>query len=108
MTEESSLISLDDVLDTAFDIFYEMAEDNLEYDDLRQYQEHFDQQGAGVVVDTEEDWYEHAGADIDLSECAEVRIGFADETSLNDVLVRMLLSRNPDNKFCHLLWKRKQ
>lgn len=103
---EASLLSIDETLETAFDIFYEMAEDNLEYDDLLAYQARFDEEGAGVAVDAESDWEEHVGFDVDRDVLVEVRIGLTTNDVLDDVLVRMLLSRDPEQKFCHLLWKR--
>lgn len=103
---EASLLSIDETLETAFDIFYEMAEDNLEYDDLLAYQARFDEEGAGVAVDAESDWEEHVGFDVDRDVFVEVRIGLTTNDVLDDVLVRMLLSRDPEQKFCHLLWKR--
>jgi uncharacterized protein YciU (UPF0263 family) len=46
------------------------------------------------------------GADIDLSQCAEVQIGLAGDEVLKPVFARMLISRDIDNKFCHMLWNR--
>ncbi|MEZ8026071.1 hypothetical protein A1OW_19900 [Enterovibrio norvegicus] len=103
---ETQLLSIDDTLDTAFDIFYEMAEDNLDYDDLLAVQARFDEEGAGIAVDAESDWEEHVGFDVNRETFVEVRIGLTSEDTLNDVLVRMLVSRDPEQKFCHLLWKR--
>lgn len=106
MTTE--LVSIDESLDSAFEIFYEMAEDSLEYDDLLAYREHFDDTGAGVAVEAEPDWEQHVGFDVDRDVFIEIRIGLVEEDELKDVLVRMLISRDPENKFCHLLWKRLQ
>ncbi|PML81234.1 hypothetical protein BCT27_08640 [Enterovibrio norvegicus] len=106
MIMETQLLSIDDTLDTAFDIFYEMAEDNLDYDDLLAFQARFDEEGAGIAVDAESDWEEHVGFDVNRETFVEVRIGLTSEDTLNDVLVRMLVSRDPEQKFCHLLWKR--
>ncbi|WP_407330382.1 HI1450 family dsDNA-mimic protein [Enterovibrio sp. 27052020O] len=103
---ESSLLSIDETLETAFEIFYEMAEDNLDYDDLLAYQARFDEDGAAIVVEASDDWEEHVGFDVDRDVFVEVRIGLANTDELNDVLVRMLVSRDQEQKFCHLLWKR--
>ncbi|MFD2176797.1 HI1450 family dsDNA-mimic protein [Veronia pacifica] len=100
------LVSIDETLDNAFEIFYEMAEDNLDYNDLLAYRESFDEQGAGVAVEADSDWEQHVGFDVDRSAFIEVRIGLVEGEELNDVLVRMLISRDPEKKFCHLLWKR--
>ncbi|PKF50679.1 HI1450 family dsDNA-mimic protein [Enterovibrio nigricans] len=103
---ETSLLSIDETLEIAFDIFYEMAEDNLDYDDLLAYQARFDEDGAGIALEALEDWEGHVGFDVDRDVFIEVRIGLATDDSLNDVLLRMLISRDPEQKFCHMLWKR--
>ncbi|MDD1780859.1 HI1450 family dsDNA-mimic protein [Enterovibrio sp. ZSDZ35] len=103
---ETSLLSIDETLETAFDIFYEMAEDNLDYDDLLAYQARFDEEGAGIAVDALDDWDNLVGFDVDRDVFVEVRIGLAANDTLNDVLLRMLISRDPEQKFCHMLWKR--
>ncbi len=105
---ETHLLSIDDTLDTAFEIFYEMAEDSLDYNDLLAFQDRFDEEGAGIAVDAESDWEEHVGFEVDRETFVEVRIGLTSEDTLNDVLVRMLVSRDPQQKFCHLLWKRSE
>ncbi|MBL4829289.1 MAG: YciU family protein [Aliivibrio sp.] len=105
---EESLISFDDVIDAAYDIFLEMAPDSLEPADVALFTLQFDERGAAEVVETGADWPEHVGFDVDGKVFAEVRIGLVNESSdvLDDVFARMLISRDPDNKFCHMLWKR--
>lgn len=105
MTQENQL-SLETVLEIAFEIFAETAPDNLEFDDLMLYESRFEEEGGAVVVEVNNDWPEHVGTDVDLSQCAEVQMGIAGAEVLDEVFVRMLISRDPDNKFCHLLWKR--
>lgn len=103
----SDLISLDDVIEVAYDIFLEMAPDNLEPADVILFTAQFDDRGAAEVVETGDDWVEHVGFEVDET-FAEVRIGLVNEAddALDDVFARMLVSRDPDNKFCHMLWKR--
>ncbi|CZF82534.1 HI1450 family dsDNA-mimic protein [Grimontia marina] len=103
---ETQLLSIDEMLETAFEIFYEMAEDNLDYDDLLAYQERFDDEGAAVAVKAESDWESHVAFEVDREVFVEVRIGLTSGDTLDDVLVRMLISRDPEQKFCHMLWKR--
>ncbi len=98
------LLTIDETLDTAWEIFLEMAEDNLEDADLTAFRENEDDCGL-IVLDPNEDWKKHLTMEIDFSQFYEVKIGFTDEESIIDVLVRMLISRDPENKDCHLLWK---
>ncbi|USD66333.1 HI1450 family dsDNA-mimic protein [Vibrio sp. SCSIO 43136] len=104
----SELISYDDVIEAAYDIFLEMAPDNLEAADVILFTAQFDDRGAAEVVETGDDWVGHVGFEVDKEEFAEVRIGLVNEEddALDDVFARMLISRKPDQKFCHILWKR--
>ncbi|MFA0085810.1 hypothetical protein BCU70_05980 [Vibrio sp. 10N.286.49.C2] len=103
----SELISYDDVIDAAYDIFLEMAPDNLEAVDVILFTAQFEDRGAAELVETGSDWPEHVGFAVDET-FAEVRIGLVNEEddALDDVFARLLVSRDPDNKFCHILWKR--
>ncbi|MGR5361032.1 HI1450 family dsDNA-mimic protein [Vibrio mediterranei] len=103
----SELISYDDVIEAAYDIFLEMAPDNLEPADVILFTAQFDDRGAAEVVETGSDWAEQVGFDVDET-YAEVRIGLVNEEDdiLDDVFARLLVSRDPENKFCHILWKR--
>ncbi|OOF32697.1 HI1450 family dsDNA-mimic protein [Salinivibrio costicola] len=103
---QHNLLNLEDIIEIAFDIFAEMAPDNLEHDDLLLFESRFEDEGGAIVVEVNSDWPEHVGADIDLSQCAEVQIGLAGDEVLKPVFARMLISRDIDNKFCHMLWNR--
>ncbi|MCK6265105.1 HI1450 family dsDNA-mimic protein [Vibrio sp. ZSDE26] len=105
---EENLISYDDAIDVAYDIFLEMAPDNLEPADVIIFTAQFEDRGAAELVETGDDWGSHVGFDVDKEVYAEVRIGLVNEENdtLDDVFARMLVSRDPDNKFCHMLWKR--
>lgn len=102
------LISYDDAIEAAYDIFLEMAADNLEPADVILFTAQFDERGAAELVETGDDWSQHVGFDIDKNSYAEVRIGLVNEDSdiLDDVFARLLISRDTEHKFCHVLWKR--
>ncbi|MET1280539.1 HI1450 family dsDNA-mimic protein [Vibrio navarrensis] len=104
----TDLISYDDAIDAAYDIFLEMAPDNLEPADVILFTAQFDDRGAAELVDVASDWPSHVGFDVDDEVYAEVLIGLVNEENdiLDDVFARMLISRDPDQKFCHILWKR--
>ncbi len=55
-----------------------------------------------------DDWEEQVGFEVDKEIYAEVRIGLVNEANdeLDDVFARMLISLDPDNKACHMMWKR--
>lgn len=104
----SELISYDDTIETAYDIFLEMAPDNLEAADVIIFTAQFDDRGAAELVETGDDWAGHVGFDVDKETYAEVRIGLVNEENdvLDEVFARLLVSREPEHKFCHILWKR--
>lgn len=101
-------LTYDEAIDAAYDIFLEMAPDNLEPADVILFTAQFDDRGAAELVDISDDWPEQTGFDIDKELFAEVRIGLVNEENdvLDDVFARMLISLDPDDKSCHILWKR--
>lgn len=104
----SELISYDEAIEAAYDIFLVMAPDNLEAADVILFTAQFDDRGAAEVVEIGNDWPEHVGFEVDEEYYAEVRIGLVNEENdvLDDVFARLLISLDPDKKFCHILWKR--
>ena len=76
----------DETLEQAYDIFLELAADNL---------------------DPAEDWQEHVDFDLNPDFFAEVVIGLADteDGEINDIFARVLLCREKDHKLCHILWR---
>ncbi|WP_087016068.1 HI1450 family dsDNA-mimic protein [Thaumasiovibrio subtropicus] len=103
-----NLLSVDEVIDVAYDIFLEMAPDNLEAADVALFTLQFDERGAAEMIETGADWPQHVGFEVDAEAYSEVRIGLVNEETdeLDDVFARLLISRTPDEKFCHILWKR--
>ena len=65
MTEANDLMSYDDAIDTAYDIFLEMAPDNLEPADVILFTAQFEDRGAAELVETGDDWVEHVGFEVD-------------------------------------------
>lgn len=104
----SDLISYDDAIEAAYDIFLEMAPDNLEPADVILFTAQFDDRGAAEIVEVGDDWDDQVGFEVDKEVFTEVRIGLVNEENdvLDDVFARMLISRDPDQKACHMMWKR--
>ncbi|MCE0492664.1 HI1450 family dsDNA-mimic protein [Vibrio salinus] len=101
-------LTYDEAIEAAYDIFLEMAPDNLEAADVILFTAQFDDRGAAELVDISDDWAEHTGFDVDKERFAEVRIGLVNEENdvLDDIFARMLISLIPEDKSCHILWKR--
>ncbi len=108
MENQTPLISYDDVIETAYDIFLEMAQDNLEPADVILFTAQFEERGAAEIVETGKDWQADVRFDVSGEDYAEVRIGLVNEANdeLDDVFARLLISRDPEHKFCHIFWKR--
>ena len=107
--DKDNLLDNDELIDTAYDIFLELATDNLAADDILLFNGQFEERGAADMIAVMEDWQQHVDFDLaaDKEDYAEVRIGLVNEfDELDDIYARVLISRIRDKKFCHILWKR--
>lgn len=97
----------DETLEKAYDIFLELAADNLEPADIILFNLQFEIRGGAELFDPSPDWQEHVDFEIDADFFAEIVIGLAenDEAPITDIFARVLLCREKDNKFCHILWR---
>ncbi len=103
----TELLTLDEAIDNAYDIFLELASDNLAPEDMLILGGNFEDTGAADVVEVADDWVEHVGFGVDKDTYAEVLIGLVNEDDeLDQIYARLLISREKDNKFCHILWKK--
>jgi uncharacterized protein YciU (UPF0263 family) len=105
MTEKNQLTP-DELIDAAYEIFLELVNDNLDPADLILLLTQFEEQGAADMVAMGFDWDEHVGFEVDEDDYAEVVIGLVDDKDeLTDIYARLLISKDRDEKFCHILWK---
>lgn len=105
----ANLLDNDELIDTAYDIFLELATDNLEAADILLFNTQFEERGAADMIAVLEDWQSHVDFDVaaEKDNFAEVRIGLVnDHDELDDIYARVLISRERDRKFCHILWKK--
>ncbi len=104
--QELELWSLDELCDHAFDIFEELAADNLAPADYQFYQQHYEARGYVDLVVPGEGWVELAGQDLDPELHFEAQIGVSGVEGNPDlVLARILLSREKHETLCHALWR---
>ncbi len=93
-TQEPSSMDLnnrlteDETLEQAYDIFLELAGDNLDPADILLFNLQFEERGGAELFDPAEDWQEHVDFDINPDFFAEVVIGLADSDGeeINDIL----------------------
>ncbi|EPD9499856.1 HI1450 family dsDNA-mimic protein [Salmonella enterica subsp. enterica serovar Anatum] len=97
----------DETLEQAYDIFLELAADNLDPADIILFNLQFEERGGAELFDPAEDWQEHVDFGLNPDFFAEVVIGLADteDGEINDIFARVLLCREKDHKLCHILWR---
>lgn len=96
----------DEALDQAYDIFLELAVDNLDPADIILFNLQFEERGAAELLDPSDEWLEHVDFDLNPDFFAEVIIGLTNEQDeIDDIFARVLICREKNNKFCHILWK---
>ena len=96
----------DETLEQAYDIFLELAADNLDPADIILFNLQFEERGGAELFDPSADWEEHVDYDLNPDFFAEVVIGLADTDGgeINDIFARVLLCREKDHK----LWFSRQ
>ncbi|KGQ23721.1 hypothetical protein JP31_09900 [Gallibacterium anatis] len=105
MTEMQKL-DPDTAIDIAYDIFLEMAPENLDPADILLFNLQFEQRGAVEMVETSDDWDNEIGMLIDPEEFAEVWVGLInDNDEMDDVFAKILISHQEQDRQYHIVWK---
>ena len=105
MTEMQKL-DPDTAIDIAYDIFLEMAPENLDPADIILFNLQFEQRGAVEMVETSDDWDNEIGVLIDPEEFAEVWVGLInDNDEMDDVFAKILISHQEQDRQYHIVWK---
>lgn len=96
----------DEAIDLAYDIFLEMASENLDPADILLFNLQFEERGAVEMVETSENWDEEIGTLIDPEAFAEVWVGLVNEQDeMDDIFARFLISHDPNDRQYHVIWK---
>ena len=104
MTEMKKL-DPDAAIDIAYDIFLEMAPENLDPADIMLFNLQFEDRGAVEFVETAENWDEEIGVLIDPDEYAEVWIGLVNEKDeMDDIFAKFLISHREEDREYHIVW----
>lgn len=105
MTEIQKL-DPDTAIDLAYDIFLEMAAENLDPADILLFNLQFEQRGAVEVVETADDWDMELGVLIDPQHYIEVWIGLVNEQDImDDIFAKFLISHQQQDREFHVIWK---
>nr|WP_314267823.1 HI1450 family dsDNA-mimic protein [uncultured Moellerella sp.] len=101
------LISEDDTIDMAYDLFLEGALEHLDPADQLIFSLQFEERGAVEVVDLQDDWSKLLNKSIDKRIFSEVIIGLAEneDAELDDIFARVLISRDIKQPFVHIIWR---
>lgn len=104
---EPTLISEDDALEQAYDLFLAQATDNLDIADQLLFNLQFEDRGAAEVVPLGNDWQFIVGLPITSARFSEVIIGLApdEDSDIDDIFARVLISRDPLQPMFHIIWK---
>lgn len=104
---EPTLISEDDALEQAYDLFLAQAADNLDVADQLLFNLQFEERGAAEVVALGNDWQFIVGQPVTSTRFSEVIIGLApdDDSDIDDIFGRVLISRDPLQPMFHIIWK---
>lgn len=104
--QELELWTLDELCDHAFDIFEELAAENLSAEDYNLYQQYYESRGYVDLAIPGEDWVEMMMQDLEPELHYEAQIGLTGENGDADiVLARILLSREKYESLCHAQWR---
>lgn len=106
MSENLSTLTPDQAIDIAYDIFLEMAADNLDPADVILFNLQFEQRGAVEFVETSDNWDQEIGVLIDPEQYAEVWIGLVNEQDeMDDIFAKFLISHREQDREYHVIWK---
>ena len=106
MTTDIQKLDPDAAIDLAYDIFLEMAGENLDPADIMLFNLQFEDRGAVEFVETADDWEQEIGVLIDPEAFAEVWVGLVNEKDeMDDVFAKFLISHQEEDREFHVIWK---
>lgn len=107
MTNIIQKLDPDTAIDITYDIFLEMAGENLDPADILIFNLEFEKRGAVEFVETADDWDKEIGVLIDPEEYAEVWIGLVNEEDImDDIFAKFLISHRENEREYHIIWKK--
>lgn len=104
--QDTPLLSTDELLDHAYEIFLELAADNLSQEQIALFNAEFETRGALGDSEPDADWQEYLDFDLDPARHVEICIGLLGEDEEFDTLfARLLMSRDPEERQCQIQWQ---
>lgn len=107
MMTEIKKLDPDTAIDIAYDIFLEMASENLDPADILLFNLQFEERGAVEFVETADNWEDEIGVLIDPNEYAEIWVGLVNnQDEMEDIFAKFLISHREENREFHVIWKK--
>ncbi|MFY1027874.1 hypothetical protein CFY87_10665 [Actinobacillus seminis] len=107
MTQNIQKLDPDSAINMAYDIFLEMAGENLDPADILLFNLQFEERGAVEFVETADDWEQEIGVLIDPEAYAEVWIGLVNkQDEMDDIFAKLLISHREEDREYHIIWKK--
>ena len=98
------LFTVEEATHQAYDIFLELAPNNLSDKDVEEFNLHREELGFIEEDEPDEQWQDFVALEIEQEHFIQVLVGLEFESE--DVLfAKILISRDKDAPFCHILWK---
>ncbi|TMS94543.1 DUF440 domain-containing protein [Pseudoalteromonas sp. S201] len=98
------LFTVEEATHQAYDIFLELAPNNLSDKDVEEFNLHREELGFIEEDEPDEQWQDFVALGIEPEHFIQVLVGL--EFDNEDVLfAKILISRDKDAPFCHILWK---
>jgi uncharacterized protein len=98
------LFTVEEATHQAYDIFLELAPNNLSDKDVEEFNLHREELGFIEEDKPDEQWQDFVALEIEPEHFIQVLVGLEFESE--DVLfAKILISRDKDAPFCHILWK---
>jgi uncharacterized protein YciU (UPF0263 family) len=98
------LCSIEEATHQAYEIFLELAPQNLSELDINEFNQHHEEYGFIEDSEPDDSWQDFVSLDSDLEDFVQVLVGIEYEDD-DEVLAKILISRDLDAPFCHVLWK---
>ena len=98
------LFTVEEATHQAYDIFLELAPNNLSDKDIEEFNLHREELGFIEEDEPDEQWQDFVALEIEPELFVQVLVGL--EFDNQDILfAKILISRDKDAPFCHILWK---
>lgn len=98
------LYSEEEITHHAYDVFLELAPEHLSAQDIEDFNKHRETLGFIEESSPSEHWQSIVALEIEPESFSEVTIGLEFENE-DIVFASVLISRDKDAPFCHIVWK---